>query len=83
MKTISFTHAAAKEFDAIEASSQEAIMAGLSAYAISGKGDVKKLKGRPELRLRIGRYRVIFTEDSTTVLAIYIGKRGEETYRRH
>jgi len=46
-------------------------------------GDVKKLAGRDGLRLRVGRYRVIFDDDGATVLAIHIGKRETATYRRN
>lgn len=82
MKTIVLTRQAAKDFDVIEADDQGAILDGLSAYAISGCGDVKRLQGSDCFRLRIGRYRVIFDEDQTTILAIYIGKRETTTYRR-
>jgi len=44
---------------------------------------VKRLAGRDGYRLRVGRYRVIFDEDQTTILAIYIGKRETTTYRRN
>ena len=83
MKTIIFTHQAAKDLDAIESQARDAILSGLAAYAINGRGDVKQLKGRDGFRLRIGRYRVIFDEDKTTILAIYIGKRETTTYRRN
>ena len=46
------------------------------------KGDVKSLQGRGGYRLRIGSYRVIFDEDATTILAIYIGRRTTATYKR-
>lgn len=48
---------------------------------MTGRGDVKQLKGRSGYRLRAGRYRVIFDEDQTTILAIYVGKRETTTYR--
>jgi mRNA interferase RelE/StbE len=48
-----------------------------------GRGDVKQLADRAGFRLRIGSYRVIFDEDKTTILAIYIGKRETTTYRRN
>jgi mRNA interferase RelE/StbE len=43
---------------------------------------VKALQGRDGYRLRIGSYRVIFDEDETTILAIYIGGRATTTYKR-
>jgi mRNA interferase RelE/StbE len=49
---------------------------------MDGEGDVKKLSGRDGYRMRVGRFRVIFAEDQTTILAVYIGKRETTTYRR-
>jgi mRNA interferase RelE/StbE len=43
---------------------------------------VKALQGRDGYRLRIGSYRVIFDEDATTILAIYIGRRATTTCKR-
>jgi mRNA interferase RelE/StbE len=83
MKTIVFTHQAAKDLDAIEPAARETILTALAAYAIDGRGDVKRLSGRDGYRLRVGRYRVIFNEDSNTILAIYIGKRETTTYRKN
>ena len=83
MKTIVFSPAASKDFDALPRDAQARIEAGLIDYAISGRGDVKKLAAQPLYRLRIGRYRVIFDENRTTILAIYIGKRDSTTYRRN
>jgi mRNA interferase RelE/StbE len=82
VKTIVFTSAAAKEFDSLPDPDREQVDDALCIYAVSGHGDVKRLSGRPEYRLRIGRYRVIFAEDQTTILAIYVGKRETTTYRR-
>ena len=53
------------------------------AGAAGQAGDVKALQGRDGYRLRIGSYRVIFDEDATTILAIYIGHRATTTYTRN
>lgn len=82
MKTIVLTHAAAKDLDALPEDAREFVISGLISYAMAGKGDVKRLSGMDGFRLRIGRYRVIFDEDATTILAIYIGKRETTTYLR-
>lgn len=81
MKTIALTANAAKQFDALPSNARVAIAAGLDLYALTGRGDVKRLQGRDGFRLRIGRYRVVFTEDMTTILAISIGKRETTTYK--
>lgn len=81
MKTIVLTHSAAKDLDALPQDAREQVIEGLNSYAVSGQGDVKKLAGREGYRLRIGAYRVIFSTDSWTILAIYIGRRSTTTYR--
>lgn len=81
VKTNILTHAAAKDLDSLPASHRLAVSDALNQYAIAGLGDVKRLQGRDGYRMRVGRYRVLFSEDRTTVLAIYIGKRETTTYR--
>jgi mRNA interferase RelE/StbE len=82
VKTIVFTKAAARDFDALPFQAREAVTLALTTYAIEGRGDVKKLTGRDGFRLRVGDYRVIFNEDQTTILAIFVGRRSTTTYRR-
>jgi mRNA interferase RelE/StbE len=83
MKTIVFSQAATKDFDALPEGGQRQVSDALDTYAIAGRGDVKRLSGRDGFRLRVGRYRIVFDEDETTILAIYIGKRETTTYSRH
>jgi mRNA interferase RelE/StbE len=82
VKTIILTLAAAKDLDALPRDAREQVEVGLHRYAMTGQGDVKALKGRSGYRLRIGDYRVIFDEEASTILAIYIGRRGTTTYKR-
>ena len=82
MKTIILTLNAAKDLDALPRDARERVEFELNRYAMTGQGDVKALQGRDGYRLRIGSYRVIFDEDATTILAIYIGRRVTTTYRR-
>lgn len=83
MKTIVLSAPAARDLDNLPAATRRQVSEGLADYAVSGKGDVKRLAGRDGYRLRIGRYRVIFDEDQTTILAIHVGKRETSTYRRN
>jgi mRNA interferase RelE/StbE len=83
MKTIILTDKAAREFDNLDVKAREQVSEGLYQYAVGGQGDVKRLAGRDGFRLRIGRYRVIFDEDKTTILAVYVGKRETTTYRKN
>ena len=83
MKTIILTHRAAKELDALPADGRFAVTEALSLYAVSGRGDVKKLAGREGYRLRVGVFPVLFDDDGATILAIYIGRRATTTYSRN
>jgi mRNA interferase RelE/StbE len=83
MKTIVFTKPAAKQFDQLPPDAQQRISDALDSYAISGLGDIKRLAGRQDYRLRVGQYRVIFDEDQTTIIAVYIGRRTSGTYSRN
>ena len=83
MKTIILTLPAAKDLDTLPRDVRDDIEAALANYAMSGHGDIKPLSARGGFRMRVGRYRVVFDEDKTTILAIYIGKRETSTYRRH
>ena len=82
MKTIILTLSAAKDLDSLPRDARDQVESGLHRYAMSGQGDVKRLQGREGFRLRIGSYRVIFDENLTTILAIYIGRRETTTYKR-
>ncbi len=44
-----------------------------------GNLDIKKLKGRSEFRLRVGKYRILFVEDVDNNLYVItaIGSRGD------
>jgi mRNA-degrading endonuclease RelE of RelBE toxin-antitoxin system len=42
--------------------------------------NIKKLKSRDEYRLRVGRWRVIFTESLTILYIEEVKKRDENTY---
>jgi len=82
VKTIILTLCAAKDIDSLPRDAREQVEAGLHHYAMTGKGDVKALRGRDGYRLRVGSYRLIFDEDATTILAIYVGRRTTTSYKR-
>jgi mRNA interferase RelE/StbE len=81
MKTIIFEPRAAKQFDKLPLTAREQILEGLDRFAMSSIGDVKKLQDRAGFRMRIGRYRVIFSEDEITILVIEVLKRDSKTYK--
>ena len=82
MKTIVFTHRAARELDALPDPDRITVFEALSLYAMTGRGDVKPLQGQDGYRMRVGAYRVLFAQDSLTILAVYVGRRSTTTYRR-
>ncbi len=81
MKTILFEPRAARQLDKLSDVARRQVLEGLMNYAITGIGDVKNLQNRPGYRLRIGSYRVIFSEDRTTILTLEILRRDSTTYR--
>lgn len=40
-------------------------------------GDVKKLRGQPYYRLRVGDFRVLFSRDNEVLLIVKIDNRGQ------
>jgi mRNA interferase RelE/StbE len=49
----------------------------LTDFATTGHGDVKRLKGRGDMRLRVGDWRVILYEDQGTIVVAAVGHRRE------
>jgi mRNA interferase RelE/StbE len=47
------------------------------AFAKTGRGDVKRLKGRAGARLRVGDWRVIFYSEGGTIIVAAVGHRRE------
>lgn len=68
---ISFTNSARKGLKRMPAQDRVALIGKLEAFAATGEGDVKKLTGSPEYRLRHGDWRAIFEiEDGMIVLKV-------------
>lgn len=80
IQTLIFTAAAAKQFDVLPTPARLAIEAALGRYAVAGLGDVIRLSGRDGFRMRVGKYRVLFNQDATMILAVYVGRRQTTTY---
>ena len=77
MKAVSFTPAATRQWLKLSPDIRKRIDAKLTIYATNGSGDVKRLKGAPGCRLRIGDWRVIFIEDARSITVIAVGNRKE------
>ena len=77
MKQIEFTSAAVRQWRKLTASTRAQIDAKLIAFAESGVGDVKALKGAPAMRLRSGDWRVLFTVKANTITIHAVGHRRD------
>ena len=59
------------------------IFGALHRFAETGEGDIKRLKGESnDLRLRVGDYRVRFTDEPDGVLYIHAVLHRSEAYRK-
>jgi mRNA interferase RelE/StbE len=77
MKPIVFTPASTRQWVKLAAQVRKRIDARLTEFATSGKGDVKRLRGREGLRLRVGDWRVIFYEEDGSIVIVAVGHRRE------
>jgi mRNA interferase RelE/StbE len=77
MKSIVFTPASTRQWVKLAADVRSRIDGRLTELATSGKGDVKRLKGRQGSRLRVGDWRVIFYEESGAIVIVAVGHRRE------
>lgn len=75
MRSIVFTPAALRRWTKLSATVRARIRTRLEAFAATGRGDVKALKGRAGMRLRVGDWRVIFYEDGDTIVVVAVGHR--------
>jgi mRNA interferase RelE/StbE len=77
MKPIVFTAIGARQWSKLSPDVRRRIDGRLTEFAASGHGDVKRLKGRNGMRLRVGEWRVIFYEDQGTIVVAAVGHRRE------
>ena len=82
MKKIVITPQAKTDVRRIDRETAMRILAALDRFARTGEGDIKKLQGdSEELRLRVGDYRVRFTEEPQDTLVIHSVRHRSEAYR--
>jgi mRNA interferase RelE/StbE len=77
MKPIVFTSASTRQWVKLAAQVRNRIDARLTEFATSGKGDVRRLRGRQGSRLRVGDWRVIFYEEDGSIVVAAVGHRRE------
>ena len=80
MKTVRFTKAAVKALRSMPKQHADLVRVKIDQFAENPESlanNVKRLRGRPGFRLRVGDYRVIFTEDGTILDVVAIGHRRD------
>ena len=79
MRAISYTRQALKALRRMPADTAQRIIAKIEQYAEepeSQANNVKALKGREGIRLRVGDWRVIMSDDGVVLAVLEIGPRG-------
>lgn len=74
---IAFTAAATRQWLNLSADVRRRLDAKLTAFAQTGHGDVKRLKGRAGARLRVGDWRIVFYVEGDTVIVAAVGHRRQ------
>jgi mRNA interferase RelE/StbE len=77
MGQVVFGVAAARQWLELSPQIRDRINKKLDTFAATGHGDVKKLKGQPGARLRVGDWRVIFYEEADNIVVVAVGHRRE------
>ena len=77
MGQVVFSAAATRQWLKLPQQLRDRIGKKLDAFATTGQGDVKKLKGQQGARLRVGDWRVIFYEEGKMVVVVAVGHRRE------
>ena len=77
MKPVNFLPAAAKQWTKLTAEVRLRLDSRLTEFAETGKGDVKRLKGREGARLRVGDWRIIFYEEDEAIFIVAVGHRRD------
>jgi mRNA interferase RelE/StbE len=77
MRPIAFTATSVRQWAKLSPDIRSRIDKRLTEYATTGHGDVKRLKGREGMRLRVGDWRVMFYENQGTIIVAAVGRRRE------
>jgi mRNA interferase RelE/StbE len=80
VRTIVWTHEAAGQFLALSTEVQDRIEAKIDQLAMNPSAlanQIKPLKGVRALRLRVGDYRVIFTDEGMILMILKVGHRRD------
>jgi mRNA interferase RelE/StbE len=75
VKQIAFSAKALRQWRKLSPDVRTQIEGKLAAFAKTSYGDIKRLQGRDEMRLRAGDWRVIFITDDETITVQAVGHR--------
>jgi mRNA interferase RelE/StbE len=82
MRKISWSEDARADVRRIDRKTAMRVFTSIQRFAETGEGDVKELKGESgELRLRVGDYRVRFTNEADDTIRIHAVRHRREAYR--
>ena len=82
MKKIAWSERARADIRRLDRDTAMRIFEALHRFAETDEGNIKKLQGQSgELRLRVGDYRVRFTEEPGGTLRIHSVRHRKEAYR--
>jgi mRNA interferase RelE/StbE len=79
MKQVNYTRAAIRALQRMPANTAQLIRFKIESYALDPKAhanNVKSLKGREGIRLRVGDWRVILDDQGNVLAVLDIGPRG-------
>jgi mRNA interferase RelE/StbE len=81
VRKIDWTEPARTDVRRLDRDTAMRIFAALHRFAESGEGDVRKLQGQSgELRLRVGDYRVRFTQEADDSIRIHAVLHRKDAY---
>ena len=82
MKKIAWSERARADIRRLDRDTAMRIFEALHRFAETDEGDIKKVQGQSaELRLRVGDYRIRFTEEPAGTLHIHSVRHRKEAYR--
>lgn len=81
MRKIAWSERARTDIRRIDRPTAMRIFTAIQRFAETGEGDVKELRGESgELRLRVGDYRVRFTNETNGTIRIHAVRHRREAY---
>jgi mRNA-degrading endonuclease RelE of RelBE toxin-antitoxin system len=82
MRKIAWSERARRDVRQIDRATAMRIFIAIQRFAEGGEGDVKELRGESgDLRLRVGDYRVRFTNEADGTIRIQAVRHRREAYR--